>query len=191
MIVYIHGASATADSFNHIREHITADGICLEYDSSNGFTENLKEMGEKIKSFDSIFFVGHSLGGIYALHLAKMFPKKVKGGITLSTPYGGSKSADYVKYFLPFCRLLRDIGPTCDPMKEINKIDIKWPWCNVVTTRGTSLFMTEPNDGVVTIKSMKHLASKMEIVELETNHYEVVMSHQAIELIESKLAQAN
>lgn len=187
MIVYIHGASATCESFNHISEHIPQPSLCLGYDSKNGFKENLKEMAAVLKDIDDIFFVAHSLGGIYSLHLAEMFSDKVKGAVTLSTPYGGSKSADYVKYFLPFSRLMRDIGPHSAPMEKINKIDIVWPWTNVVTINGASPFMIEPNDGVVTIDSMKHLENKMEIIELPVNHYEVVIVNSVIDIIKERL----
>lgn len=187
MIVYIHGASATCESFNHITTHIPDNGVCLGYDSKDGFAENLKQMASAIKDLDSVFFIAHSLGGIYSLHLADMFPDKVRGAVTLSTPYGGSQAADYVKYFLPFSRLMRDIGPYSTPMEKINKINIKWPWTNIVTVKGASPFMTEPNDGVVTIASMKHLAHKMEIIEVPINHYEVVISHSVINLIKERL----
>jgi pimeloyl-ACP methyl ester carboxylesterase len=187
MIVYIHGASATCESFNHITEHIPGEGMCLGYDSKDGFSANLKAMASAIKDHDSVFFVAHSLGGIYSLHLADMFPDKIRGAVTLSTPYGGSRAADYAKYFLPFSRLMRDIGPHSTPMEKINKIDIKWPWTNIVTVNGASPFMTEPNDGVVTIDSMKHLAHKMEIVEVPFNHYEVVISNSVIDLIKERI----
>jgi len=187
MIVYIHGASATCESFNYITQNISVPGLCLSYESKNGFKENLSMMSEVLTGIDEIFFVAHSLGGIYSLHLAEMFPAKVRGAVTLSTPYGGSKSADYVKYFLPFSRLMRDIGPHSDPMEKINKIDIKWPWTNVVTINGASPFMIEPNDGVVTIASMKHLENKMEIIEMPINHYEVVITDPVIDIIKQRL----
>lgn len=186
-LVYIHGANATCESFNHIREHIPGDDLCLAYNSANGFKENLEVMALTMAALDQVFFVAHSLGGIYALHLAQMFPTKVIGAVTLSTPYGGSRSADYAKYFLPFSRLMRDIGPHSFPMEKINKIDITWPWCNVITTRGENPFMTEPNDGVVTIDSMMHLSKKMETVEIELNHYEVVISNRTIAIINERL----
>lgn len=187
MIIYIHGASATVESFNHIRGNIPGKDLCLEYDSKNGFAENLEKMAFQIRLIDKIFFVAHSLGGIYALHLANMFPEKIQGAVTLSTPYGGSKIADYAKYFLPFSRLMKDIGPYSAPIHGINSVEIKWPWCNVVTTKGASPFMSEPNDGVVSIASMRHLASKMETVDLAFNHYEIVLSSQAIAFIKARL----
>jgi pimeloyl-ACP methyl ester carboxylesterase len=182
-IVYIHGASATGDSFNYIRHHLNhPDEIVIEYDSQNGFDCNLADMKKIIGAVDNVVFVCHSLGGIYALHLADAFPQNVLGAVTLSSPYGGAENADYAKYFLPFSRLLRDIGPTSAPMKSASRIRIQHPWLNIVTTRGDSPWIMQPNDGVVTINSMRH-RPEMQFKELYINHYEVVMSPKTVDII--------
>lgn len=187
MIVYIHGASATAESFNYIRQHLDHKDLAIEYDSGNGFKENLEEMKEVIKKYDNIIFIAHSLGGIYALHLANEFPEKIKGAVTLSTPYGGAEVADYAKYFLPFSRLLRDIGPSSWPMKTAKDIKVNHPWVNIVTTSGKSPWMNVANDGVVTISSMKKHSEDMEIIEVDTNHYEVLVSNRVVDILKNKL----
>ena len=189
MVVYIHGASATADSFNFIREHIKDKNIAIEYDSAHGFEENLQEMKEVVQKYKDIIFICHSLGGIYALHLADAFPDRVKGAITMSTPYGGAEVADYAKYFLPFSRLLRDIGPSSWPMKQIRQIKIKHPWVNIVSTAGKSPWMNVPNDGIVTIASMKRYEEDMDIIEVNVNHYEVVISHNVLDIIKQRLGK--
>lgn len=187
MIVYIHGASATAESFNFIREHIKDKNIAIEYDSAHGFEENLNEMKEVIQKYKNIIFLCHSLGGIYALHLADAFPDRVKGAITLSTPYGGAEVADYAKYFLPFSRLLKDIGPSSWPMTQLRHIKIKHPWVNIVSTSGKSPWMNVPNDGIVTISSMKRYEKDMDIIEVNVNHYEIVISHNVLDIIKQRL----
>ena len=188
-LVYIHGASATSESFNYIRSKL-GDGIAVNYDSRNGFENNLDAIKEQIGKTKDVFFIAHSLGGIYALHLANAIPKQVIGAVTLSTPYGGAEVADVAKYFLPFSRLMRDIGPSSWVMKQANKIKIQHPWTNVVTVRGQSPFMTEANDGVVTISSMKHHAD-MELVEVDYNHYEVVLSDQIVDIIKERIKKFN
>jgi pimeloyl-ACP methyl ester carboxylesterase len=184
-LVYIHGASATSESFNYIRSKL-GNGIDINYDSRNGFENNLKDILAQLDDVKDIAFVAHSLGGIYALHIANAIPDRVLGAITLSTPYGGAEVADYAQYFLPFSRLMRDIGPSSWTMKQANKIKIQHPWTNVVTVKGQSPFMVEPNDGVVTISSQKHHAD-MELVEVDYNHYEVVLSDEVIKLIKERL----
>ena len=189
MIVYIHGASATSESFTHIREHIKQKDIALEYSSSNGFNNNLKEMIKKLEFQDKIFFVAHSLGGIYALHLADHYRDRVLGGVTLSTPYGGCRQADFARYFLPFNRLMKDIGTMSAPMSTVAKITPPKNWANVVTLAGDSPWIKEPNDGVVTIESMKAL-NDMELIPLNLNHYEVVISNTVIDIIKAQLKKS-
>jgi len=184
-LVYIHGASATSESFNYIKSKL-GDGIDINYDSRNGFENNLNQMLEQLKSVNDLVFIAHSLGGIYSLHLANAIPDNVKGAITLSTPYGGAEVADYAKYFLPFSRLMRDIGPSSWVMKQAQSIKIQHPWTNIVSVKGQSPFMHEPNDGVVTIASQKH-HKDMELVEVDYNHYEVVLSDEVIKLIKERV----
>ena len=105
----------------------------------------------------------------------------------MSTPYGGAEVADYAKYFLPFSRLLKDIGPSSWPMKQIRQIKIKHPWVNIVSTAGKSPWMNVPNDGIVTIASMKKHQQDMDIIEVDVNHYEVVISHQVLDIIKQRL----
>jgi pimeloyl-ACP methyl ester carboxylesterase len=184
-LVYIHGASATSDSFNYIRSKL-GKGIDINYDSRNGFENNLAEIIEQLKDVQNIAFVAHSLGGIYALHVANAMPDQVVGAVTLSTPYGGAEVADYAKYFLPFSRLMRDIGPRSWAMQQADKIKIQHPWTNIVTVKGQSAFMLAHNDGVVTVDSQKH-HEDMELIEVDYNHYEVVLSDVVVKLVKERV----
>lgn len=186
MIVYIHGASATSESFTHIRqcvrENIEVPDIAFDYSSADGFENNLAKMKGQLDDAEKLFFISHSLGGIYSLHLAEYYKDRTVGGVSLSTPYGGSKQADYAKYFLPFSRLMRDIGPMSAPMSKVKKLPLPPNWTNVVTTRGDSPWMHEPNDGIVTLESMR-ARKDFELVDLELNHYEVVISNKTVDII--------
>jgi pimeloyl-ACP methyl ester carboxylesterase len=188
-LVYIHGANATSESFNYIRSKL-GSGIDINYDSRNGFKNNLDDMLSTLSNYKDMVFIAHSLGGIYSLHLANHMPNAVKGAVTLSTPYGGAEVADYAQYFLPFSRLMRDIGPSSWAMRQADKIKIQHPWTNVVTVKGQSPFMVEPNDGVVTISSMRHHAD-MELVEVDYNHYEVVLSDKIVNIIQERTKKFN
>lgn len=182
-IVYIHGASATGDSFNYIRNHIDhQDEIVIEYDSARGFDRNLDDIHLQIRDCDKIFFVAHSLGGIYSLHLADRMSERVIGAVTLSTPYNGAESADYIRHFLPYHQLFNDIGPKSGPIKSSQQILIQHPWLNVVSTSGSNPLIIYPNDGVVTINSMSY-RDDMELIELPVNHYEVVLRQETVDII--------
>jgi len=190
MIVYIHGASATAESFTHIREyvreHTELPDIALEYNSADGFDHNLDLMKGALDDAERLFFVSHSLGGIYALYLASHYRDRTCGGISLSTPYGGCAQADFARYFLPFNRLMKDIGTMSEPMQEARRLPCPPNWTNVVTTRGDSPWIHERNDGVVTIESMRY-RDDFELIDVDVNHYEVVLSNRVVEIILSKL----
>jgi pimeloyl-ACP methyl ester carboxylesterase len=185
-LVYIHGASATGESFNYIRSKIKNKDIVINYDSHNGFENNLANMKNQLDRLDDMFFIAHSLGGIYALHLANIMPEQVHGAVTMSTPYGGAEVADYAKYFLPFSRLMRDIGPSSWAMKQADRIKIQHPWANVVTVTGQSPWMLAPNDGVVTISSQR-AHPNMELIDVELNHYEVVLNDQVVDIIKQRI----
>jgi len=184
-LVYIHGANATSESFNYIKSKL-GEGLDLNYDSRNGFENNLKDMQSTLNGHTDLVFIAHSLGGIYSLHLANGMPDAIKGAVTLSTPYGGAEVADYAQYFLPFSRLMRDIGPNSWAMKQADRIKIQHPWTNIVTVKGQSPFMLAHNDGVVTVASQKHHVD-MELIEVDYNHYEVVLSDVVIRLVEERV----
>jgi pimeloyl-ACP methyl ester carboxylesterase len=183
--LYIHGANATSTSFNYIRGNISGNDIVFDYNSANGFNNNLDIMSEKVKNIKGLFVVAHSLGGVYALHLANRFPKNFLGAVTLSTPYCGSSLAEFVRWMMPHSQLFHDITPTSKIMQDSMSMPLQHPWTQVVTTRGAAPWLMEANDGVVTLKSMRARAD-MELIELELNHYEVVMSPKVVELIRDR-----
>lgn len=186
--VYIHGATATGASFNYLRDHIPGTDVVLEYNSEDGFFHNLKAMHEKLRHTvtDNLFFIGHSLGGIYCLSLADHFKDQTAGGVTISTPYGGSEIASFAKFFAPFSTLLKEITPVSEPIEHAKRIQVKHPWTNIVTTRGNSPWIPGANDGVVTVDSQR--ANKnMQLIDLHTNHYEVLIHPDTVKIIQSKL----
>lgn len=190
MIVYIHGASASAESFTHIRQFVRDEfdepDVVLEYQSENGFEHNLNNMKGRLDGEDRLFFVSHSLGGIYALYLADHYRDTTHGGVSLSTPYGGSAEADFAKYFLPFNRLMKDIGAIRGPLHDSRYIKSPQNWTQVVTTVGQSPWISDANDGVVTLKSMR-FRKDFELIEVPVNHYEVVLSNHVVQIILDKI----
>ena len=185
-LVYIHGANATSESFNYLRSKL-GKGVDVNYDSRNGFENNLSDMLTQLAGIKNIVFVAHSLGGIYSLHIANAIPKQVLGAVTLSTPYGGAEVADFAQFFLPFSRLMRDIGPNSWAMKQAKEIHIQHPWTNIVTVKGQSPFLLDHNDGVVTIASQKKHSEDMELVEVDYNHYEVVLAEPIVDIIKERI----
>lgn len=189
-LVYIHGNGQTAESFNFLRTQITAfPEIILEYDSADGFHQNYKAMLARLEGVKDIFFIAHSLGGIYALHLAHAIPDQVLGAVTMSTPYGGSEAAEFVKYLLPFNQLIRDIQPKSAPILQAKTYQIQHPWINIVSLKGQSPLMVTPNDGVITFDSMRS-RKDMRLLDVDSNHYEITQSYKAVEIIRQAIEEA-
>ncbi|NEX64865.1 lipase family protein [Noviherbaspirillum galbum] len=187
-IVYIHGNRATPNCFNFIRSQLSRQHeIVLEYDSEQGFYNNHERMLQQLQGIDEIFFIAHSLGGIHALHLANALADKTRGGVTVSTPYGGSEAAVLARLVLPFTQVLKDIHPLSAPVLQSKEFKIERPWTNVVSIHGGSPFMAKPNDGVVTRDSMRD-RSDIDLVDVESNHYEVLQSPETVKIIKDMLA---
>jgi len=187
-IVYIHGANASSISFNYIRSKIKQSDILIEYDCHCSFDDNYNDMLARLsKTRSQLFFVAHSLGGVYALHLAAALGKRVAGAVTLSTPYGGSQEAEKARMFVPGNQLLRDIGNNSKPIRRLGDLPIHANWINIVTTAGASPFIHGDNDGVVSVASQTALERHMQFVRVAVNHYEVVLSLDTVKLIKQKL----
>ena len=189
-LVYIHGHGASSDSFNFIRSEINGhDAICLEYDSTNGFAANLAAMAEQLKDASDVFFVAHSLGGLYALHLADKLGDRVAGAVTMATPYGGSEAAIALNFISPQ-QIYKDIHPVASPVMQGRNIDLHalHNWTAIVTTKGHSHLMAPANDGVVTVDSMRNRRG-VKFIEVESNHHEVTQSHHSVDIIKAALKE--
>jgi pimeloyl-ACP methyl ester carboxylesterase len=184
-IVWIHGANQTSDSFNYIRSNLPNwPSTLINYSSMNSFYNNLENIIIETKNKGPLFVIGHSLGGIYALHLTKHC--SVIGGISISTPYRGSSAADWARFVVPGYQLFKDVGRKSRPVVEANNIEITIPWTQIVSVTGNVPYLGSPNDGVVTVASMKHREKDMECIEVPHTHYEVMCSKTVTEIIYKK-----
>ena len=180
-LVYIHGANATSTSWNYICDNI-GQGIMIDYSSARGFRNNLNDMIAQLTPYEDFIFIGHSLGGIYSLHLANHFKSKTKCGITISTPYGGYKTPRLFRWLSQWYQLLNDVNPDSWPISSSKNIQISWPWANIVTQSGAVPWILEPNDGVVSIAS-QCARLDMSLINLGCNHYEVVLDPRTVNII--------
>lgn len=184
-IVFIHGAGATKDSFNYIEPHIDNrfERVFLEYHTETGFNKNLHQMVEATKeiSGDGVFFVSHSLGGVYALHIGLQLRRDIRGSVSIASPFNGSDSAVVLNMIKP-CQLYKDISPYSTPIYSSHGIKITYPWTQIVTTGSPSHWMNAPNDGVVTKQSMT-FRKDMKFIEVNSGHYEIMLRREPIDII--------
>jgi hypothetical protein len=194
-VVFIHGNNATDHSFNYLvnewdqlweTDRFLPDHMFLNYDSENGFYNNLETMKTQLENEDEIFFVTHSLGGIYALHLADHFKDTVFGCVSVSAPFGGSEAASYLGMLFPD-QVYKDIGPYADPIHKASKFDVTIPWTAVVSTAGRSSMMRQLNDGVLTNESMR-ARKDVEYVDINLNHFEVLLSYDLVTLVSNTVS---
>lgn len=173
-VVWIHGANQTSLSFNYLRTKTNFEKeYLIDYSSMNRFYSNLDKMILDLKNIGPTFLIGHSLGGLYALHLTKHVD--VVGGVSISTPFRGSSTADWAKYMVPNYPLFKDVGRRAPAVQDSFNINLDVPWTQIVSTTGSVPYHNGPNDGVVTVASMEH-RQDMEFIRVEHTHYEVVCS---------------
>lgn len=183
-VVWIHGANQTSLSFEYLRERTKfKNEILINYSSMNSFYDNLNNMIETISPDQPVFLVGHSLGGIYALHLTEHC--NVLGVVSISTPYRGSSAADWAKYVVPGYQLFKDVGRRSKPILFGHKIQINIPYTQVVSTTGSVPYLSSPNDGVVTVSSMT-CRTDMEYIEVPHTHYEVMCSNTVADIVSER-----
>ena len=181
-VIWIHGANQSGLSFQYLRSLTRfKNELVVDYDTSNKFFNNLEMLSKKISQVRAPYFViGHSLGGLYALHLTKHVD--VAGAVSVSTPFAGSWTADWARFFVPTYQLFRDVGRRSIPVKESQGINLKVEWTQIVSTKGNVPYHGGQNDGVCTIKSMKS-RKDMELIEVPHTHFEVMCSDLVAKII--------
>ena len=99
-VIWIHGANQSGLSFQYLRSLTRfKNELVVEYDTSHKFKDNLKMLSSEIIQVRGPYFIiGHSLGGLYALHLTRHVD--VAGAVSISTPFAGRWTADWARYFV-------------------------------------------------------------------------------------------
>ena len=181
-VIWIHGANQSGLSFQYLRSLTRfKNELVVEYDTSNKFHNNLEMLSKEINQVRGPYFIiGHSLGGLYALHLTKHV--EIAGAVSISTPFAGSWTADWARFFVPTYQLFREVGRRSIPIKESKDIHLEVDWTQIVSTKGNVPYHGGKNDGVCTVKSMKS-RKDMELIEVPHTHFEVMCSDLVAEII--------
>ena len=186
-IIFIHGANSSSVSFNYLKSRIQQHykvGL-VDYDSSRPITEVVPDIYRQIVNYSfncPLFLVGHSLGGIMATLLSYWNVEddnelNIVGNVCLSTPFAGSKAANYLRWLYPAYGLFDNVATTNPWMKLIADKGALVPTLAVITDGGDTPLITEPNDGVVGVKSQMSLKNA-DYVKFHLNHFEVLLSEE-------------
>lgn len=179
--VTIHGAHATRDSWNAIRPHL-GETLDLSYDVAEGFDAITARLVAQLEDTDGpIGLIAHSQGGNLALAIADKLGERVRGAVSLCSPFGGSLAAAFVPIFLPLYhpQLMHDIHPCSRPIRRGRETKINCPWTQVVAT----------DDRVVSRLSAESRAKDMTICRVRTTHHEVLLNVETLDVIRAAMAQ--
>jgi len=181
-IVLIHGANASNVSWNWIGSHIK-NSTRLSWGMMTAPEDNLEDMESQLP--EKCIVIGHSMGGLYAWHLANRNPEKVVAGISIATPWGGSIQASLWKMVnvnIPWLKMISRLEQwTAEP----RLLEPPVSWTNVVCTHGFDLFGVGANDGVVTVQSQRELHSPTKEIVLDYGHNTVLQSPELVDIVQS------
>lgn len=178
--ITIHGAHASPDSWNYVRPHLGRT-LDLSYNVADGFDAIASRLTSEVEAIEGpIGIIAHSQGGNIALHMADRLGDRVRGVVSLCSPFGGSMAAAFVPWFLPYYhpQLMRDIHPASKPIRRGRDIKIRCPWTQIVAT----------GDRVVSRQSAESRAD-MQIVRVATTHVEALLNGEVLGVIQAARAQ--
>jgi len=186
MIIYIHGANDSPRSFNFIRNALGKhEYINFEYNYLSPLQKIIDRFIEEMKDVESpIQVIAHSLGGVIALAARdKIDFDKV---VTLSAPFGGSRSAALMSWFMP-TSVMQDISTDSKIIVKLKSEPINFPVLSYVTTGGSMYGMfAEPNDDVLTVSSQMDLDGP-EYIKINENHFGTLKSVRVVAEIKNFL----
>ena len=179
-IIAIHGAWSSSISFNHLRSQIQGSWVVVDYDhASEGMWDIIQRSNDMITRPSIV--IGHSLGGIAALHLHDN--PLVSGIITLASPLAGLE-LNLLQIYLSRSKLITQIANDTHLIRDMKKRDYAKPVLHLVANYGFNPFIYGDSDGVLP-KKVQTGWSCGKLVPIHTNHYEILQHQETIDNIKS------
>lgn len=186
ILVYIHGAFCDSTMFNFIKSNIDFESISIDYDWGSDYETAVSTIISQLPKERKLFLVGSSLGGLYALIVADRLKEQIMGGISISTPYGGSIGTSLIRMckfmFLNDYSSIPDLNPFSKLIKTVKAINLPNNWSGIVTTGGHNPVGIIPNDGIVSLESMR-ARKDLTTVDLPYGHIEVMTEPDIVKII--------
>jgi pimeloyl-ACP methyl ester carboxylesterase len=181
-IAYIHGLASSGKMFNFINAQLPEHDVTFaDYDSSQSIESSYEQVLSKLPRDIPITLVGHSLGGIIGHMLSTRDNGcSIEQLITISAPFGGSDTAGKLKWFYPSYRIFKDLSPRSKILEEVAKTPVqRCPFTSLISISGHLPFVSEINDGVVSLESQRLSKAKKKI-EIKANHFEILQDEVTI-----------
>tara|TARA_B110000503_G_C7074186_1_gene382192 strand:+ start:460 stop:1014 length:555 start_codon:yes stop_codon:yes gene_type:complete len=178
-VLAIPGAWSSPRIYQWLKQEIASvTWKFLEFDSAQSLTAIYNKA---LEHQEPCHVVGHSMGGLIALSLARQ--SWVKSITTISTPVGG---LDLNVFQVMFSRskLMQEISSTSRFIETLSKSSVKLPCQHIISTQGFNPWIYVPNDGVVTVKSQTAHAWGQQWM-VSANHCEVMLDPQTVKILEN------
>lgn len=182
-VVTVHGAFSSQHAFDFLTNELddVAEFYPFEYNWNASHRSIADQLVEHVNNIDNdVTIIGHSLGGNIAVLATRS--SKVARVVTISSPFGGSRAANFLKNINPNAAVLHHISTTSSDVQELKKFTPTVPVYSLVTSRDVGLFQYEPSDGVVTVASQTALQYPR-YFNLKFGHAEVLRAKETTELI--------
>ena len=179
-IFAIHGAFSSPGVFNYMRLKIhNQQWRLFDYSNDvNDFVQICNSAANEIT--EPCHVIGHSMGGMIALYLAKH--RNIKSITTIASPLNGLDFNLAQQYFSR-SSFIRELSTNGKIIRELQDHDYAVPVQHIISTRGFNPYMFDENDGVVSLKSQRGWAAGI-AYEINSNHSEIMQNDECVKLIE-------
>lgn len=186
-IVYIHGLNCTPRIFNYIHSKLPKhEPVFLTYDGNQHLDDIVRGASRELPTGAPFTVVGHSLGGVVgtllAIALRRSRKYQLEKLVTISSPLGGVKEANYLRWLFPTFTLLHDIRTASPYVEMVEEAELGIPVLSIISTVGNIPLIQSPNDGVVPLESQRALKCAKH-VEVEANHFEICQAHETVDYL--------
>jgi pimeloyl-ACP methyl ester carboxylesterase len=185
-VVWIHGLNSSHRSFGYLFQSLPNHKVVrINYDSHQPLQDSIKQVVEQLPKRGTFSLVGHSLGGLIATIIASSVDE-VDSLTTISSPLGGSRAATFFRWVPNQPKVIPDLVPNSPFIQLVQTTILAIPTLSIISIGGHLNTSPEPNDSVVTVSSQKSLSFAKK-VEINANHFEVLMHEKTVEHINKHL----
>ncbi len=196
-VVFIHGSGQSKLSFNFLEIFLPEHNLLsLEYDVQEDpetIIKRFKFIIDQNLHNEPFSIVAHSYGCVLSARLLNIYD--VKHFISLSSPWGGSRTAKWLSLVFRQSKLFATMTPGSAFLTSIAESKSKIPITNIVTAgtgSGNALagLGSSPNDGLLTIETQKKVPvgfTNKENITVDLSHNEVLLSMEIVKIIKERI----
>lgn len=197
-IVFIHGSGQSSLSYNFLNVFLPEHNLyVINYDTQEKSEKIVDNISAEIYDHlgDKPFSViAHSYGCVLGILAVKSFVN-CEHFVSLSAPWGGSRTAKWLSMVFRQSRLFQSMKPGSSILQALSTVSNNFKITNIVTTgtiaSGNVLAgMGESNDGLLTVHTQKSIPNNFNNVreiEVTTSHNEILLNYETVEIIKSEI----